>query len=100
MALDRSKLSELDRAKHTMSEWAARPALQRTFKLLCQPFLSSEELGRSVLGQKSHTFKLKGSEFNTLSLPRLQLRGVALMELSSRGYGMECESLLSLLKRS
>ncbi len=92
-------LSDLDRARHTMSEWASRPALQRTFKLLCQPFLSSEELERSVLGQKSHDFKLKGSEFTTLSLPRLQLRGVALMELTLSGYTKECESLLCLLEQ-
>ena len=81
-----------------MCEWATRPALQRTFKLLCQPFLSAGETERSILGEKSHTFKLKGSEFSTLSLPRLQLRGVALLELNSREYSHECNTLLDLLQ--
>lgn len=77
-----------------------RPALQRTFKLVCQPFLSQEESERSVLGQKSHTIRLKGSEFTTLSLPRLQLRGMAVIELLNDGwYAKECENLLVLLEQ-
>ena len=93
--MDRSKLSNLDRAKHMMWEVASRPSIQRKVKLLCTPFVSQEERERSILGQKTHTFKLKGLEFTTLSLPRLQLKGLSLVEGC---YASECEKLLALLE--
>ncbi len=65
---------------------------------MSQPFVSKEERERTIVGKKSHTFSLKGSEFTTLSLPRLQLRAIALMELTEReGCARECEELLRLL---
>ena len=98
---DKSKLSDLDKAKLLVSVWALRPALQRTFKLVCQPFLSQSEAEKSVLGQRSHSIRLKGSEFTTLSLPRLQLRGMAVIELSNDGwhYVKECENLLAQIQQ-
>lgn len=94
-----ANLSDLDRVRNTMCCWANSPSLQRTFKIVCQPFLSREEMERSVLGQRSHTFRMKGSEFSTLSLPRLQLRGVFLIDLSKgAGYARESQYLLERLQ--
>ena len=92
--VDRSKFSPLDKAKHMMTEFALRPTVQRTFKLICQPFVSREERERTIVGQKVRTFKLRGSEFSTLTLPRLQLRGMCLIELTEGRCVRECERLL------
>ena len=95
----RTNVSDSDRAKEAMAGWAASPSLQRTLKLVCQPFLSREEAERSVLGQRSHAFRTKGSEFTTLSLPRLQLRGMAVVELEVGGRcARECKHLMAMLE--
>lgn len=100
MVVDKCKLSELDKAKHTLREWAQSPKRLRSFKLICQPFASKEELERSVIGENSRRVNtLMKTELEVLSLPRLQLRGIARLELSSNGgYVRECARLLTSLR--
>ena len=62
-----------------MAELATRPSLHRAIKVYCQPFVSPAELQENVLGQKQQLRR----GFNTLSLPRLQLRTVAILELTN-----------------
>ena len=50
------------------------------------------------MGVKVDKIQLRRLEFNTLALPRLQLRGVALLELESVEYANECKKLLDLLE--
>ena len=87
------------KAKQLLEEWVTRPQIQRCFKLLCQPFVSQAERDRSIIGTKSDNIKLKGVEFSTLALPRLQLRATAVMEVvETETCVEECKKLLSLLE--
>ena len=62
-----------------MAELATRPSLHRSLKVYCRPFVSPAELQECVLGRKQQLRR----GFNTLSLPRLQLRAVAILELTN-----------------
>ena len=61
-----------------MADLVTRPSLHRALKIYCQPFVSTMELQECVLGHKQQLRR----GFNTLSLPRLQLRAVAILELT------------------
>ena len=61
-----------------MADLASRFSLYRALKIYCQPFVSSTEVQECVLGRKQQLRR----GFNTLSLPRLQLRAVAILELT------------------
>ena len=73
---------------------ATNPAIQRTVKLYCQPFVSHAELEECVLGQKSRVIFLREQRYNTLALPRLQLRAIAHMPLEGVSCVGECRGLL------
>ena len=87
-----------DKAKCLLHKWVTRPHTLRYFKILCQPFVSKAEKERSIIGVKSDNIRVKGLEFSTLVLPRLQLRAVAVMELDSEGYIEDCRKLLTVLE--
>lgn len=60
-------------------ELSTRPSLHRALKVYCQPFVSPAALQECVLGQRQQVRR----GFNTLSLPRLQLRALAVLELTN-----------------
>ena len=72
-----------------MAELATRPSLHRVIKVYCQPFVSPAELQECVLG---HRQQLRRG-FNTLSLPRLQLRAVAILELTKDSNTGVCSAI-------
>ncbi len=91
-------ICQTDKAKQLLHQWATRPCTLRHFKLLCQPFVSQAEKEKSVVGVKSDSIKLKGMEFSSLALPRLQLRAVTVLELEdTEACVEEVKSLLTLL---
>ena len=87
-----------DKAKCLLHKWVTRPHILRYFKILCQPIVIQAEKERSIIGVKSDSIRMKGLEFSTLALPRLQLRVVAVMELDLEGYIEECRKLLTVLE--
>ena len=62
-----------------VAELSTRPSLHRALKVYCQPFVSPAALQECVLGQRQQV----RMRFNTLSLPRLQLRALAVLELTN-----------------
>ena len=72
-----------------LSEFVARSSVHRALKIYCQPFVSSAELQECVLGHK-HQVRMG---YNTLSLPRLQLRAMAVLELTGRTSTGLCSDL-------
>jgi len=97
--LDNALTCYSKRAEQLLEEWVTRPQTQRCFKLLCQPFVSQAERDRSIIGIKADNIKVKGLEFSTLALPRLQLRATSIMELlETESCVEECRKLLSLLE--
>jgi hypothetical protein len=62
-----------------VAELATRPSLHRALKVYCRPFVSGAELQECVLGHRQQVRR----GFNTLTLPRLQLRAVAVLELTN-----------------
>ena len=77
------------RGKVMITELATRLSLHRALKVYCQPFVSSAELTECVLG---HRRQLRRG-FTTLSLPRLQLRAVAILELTGTSNTGVCSSV-------
>ena len=67
-----------DRGNAMMSKFASRAATHRPIKVYCQPFVSSAELQESEVGRKQQVRR----GYNTLCLPRLQLRAVSVLELT------------------
>ena len=72
-----------------MVELATRASLHRAIKIYCQPFVSPAELHECVLGHKQQVRR----GFNTLSLPRLQLRAVAVLELTKDSNTGVCSAI-------
>ena len=67
-------------------------------KVYCQPFVSKAELKECVLGEKQQLRR----GYTMLALPRLQLRAVAILELTAGSTGLcsrTTKELLSQLKQ-
>lgn len=77
-----------------ISKLASRLSIQRLLKVYCQPFVSQTEQQEGVVGCRQQVRR----GYSSLSLPRLQLRCVAMMEVTS-STALCCDVTRQLMER-